>query len=62
MFDGGGQVRAVDSINENRMTLTQRLSEEKKRLETRLGDVKIALTALEKNPEIQKVLDIVSRI
>lgn len=44
------------------MTATERLTNEKVRLEERLRDVNAALEAMKKNPEFSQLLDTISRI
>jgi hypothetical protein len=51
---------SVGSIRRN--TLTENLKMRKESLERDLNDVKSALAALEKNPELQNLFDIVSRV
>lgn len=43
-------------------TITERLSSEKQRLESRLEEVNKALEALNKNPEIAEVINIISKV
>jgi len=42
-------------------TVTDRLQNEKRRLESKLSDVNAALAALEANPEVCKVLTLVGK-
>ena len=45
-----------------RDSITERLRYQKKSLEEKLAMVTSALTALEKNPELQNLFDVVSRV
>lgn len=45
-----------------RSTITERLKNEKERLEQRLEQVNSVIKELEKVPEVQKVLDAIARI
>ena len=45
-----------------RATITERLADRKERLTAELAEVPKALDALTKNPELQQLLDIVSKV
>lgn len=45
-----------------RATITERLEHEKLNLTERLGEVTKALDALNKNPELQNLIDLVSKV
>lgn len=45
-----------------RSTLTENIKQRKEVLEAQLADLNAALAALEKNPELQSLFDIVSRV
>ena len=61
---GSGQDVACNTALEipSRPTMSQRLSSEKERLEKRLAEVNKALEVLKKYPEMQEVVDILSKI
>ena len=44
-----------------RSTITERLEMEEKRLNERLAEIKVALDALRKNPDMQAVIDIIAK-
>ena len=66
MFDSGSSERAMAPIgmagSSRRESLTERLQRERAGLKERLTQLDTAIAALEKNPEIQEVFDIVSRL
>lgn len=43
-------------------TLTERLSQQKVELERKLAEINAVLLALEKNPELQNLFDLIARI
>lgn len=45
-----------------RPTLTERLQRDRQELQARLDEINAALTALESNPQLQQVLDIVQKV
>lgn len=63
---GGGDLSrtemAVGQITNRNQTLTEQLDGRKKDLESRLDEVNRALEALKKNPGIEEILNLISRI
>lgn len=49
-------------IEVRRPTMTETLRERKAQLERQLAEVTAALVALESNPEVQKVLDLLQKV
>ena len=49
-------------MSPRRLTIPEKLKTEKVNLEQRLADVNAAIEALEQNPEIERVLHLVSKV
>lgn len=60
-FGGEIEKRVVGGVV-SQPTISERLKDEKRRLETRLTEVNKALEALQKNPEIAEVINIISKV
>ena len=56
------EATAKGCIDIHRPTLTERLKDERQGLATRLAELDAALAALESNPEVQKILDLVQKV
>jgi hypothetical protein len=59
---GGERDYPMEALSVKRSSLTERLVERKARLAAELAQVSSALVALESNPELQTLFDIVSRV
>jgi len=60
---GGLATTSCDSpVGPRRITITERLTEEKDRLNNRLKEINNALKILEEKPEIAEVVNTISRI
>lgn len=62
--DGGTYLLAAQEqpqLSPRRSTITERLELEEKRLNKRLAEIKVALVALRKNPDMQAVIDIIAK-
>ena len=63
MSNGGGPVANCDGgVGPTRMTITDRLRNEKGNLENRLNDVNNALDALEADPKVAETLELLSKV
>jgi hypothetical protein len=64
MYDNN--VNAVDMpgkcVEVQRPTLTERLTQERQGLAARLTELDAAIAALQSNPEIQRILDLVQKV
>ena len=58
----GVGVESTSKLNEYRPSLTQRLTAERQDLAERLAEVDAALAALNAQPDIQKILDLVQKV
>lgn len=60
----GNELRAVETCGTDirRPSVSERLEMEHKNLSERLAQVNAALEALRKNPELQNLLDLVSKV
>lgn len=65
MFDGNqkslAEIGSYPSMS-RRESLTERLKRERETINERLKQLDTAIAALEKNPEIQEIFDIVTRL
>ena len=64
MMDGGALCEKMPEpgMELRRSSLTENLKSRKARLESELAGVNEAISALEANPQLQKLFDIVSRV
>ena len=65
MFDqkmAEAQTASGAMLSPRSLTITERLEQEKAVLEKRLEDLNEALTVLRETPQIQRVIDIVTRV
>lgn len=64
MYGAGEAVpcKAVNTLQDYRPSLTERLTNERAELATRLEEIDAALNALKAQPEIQKILDLVQKV
>ena len=62
----GDNAKAVDTLGQcvevQRPTLTERLTQERQGLAARLAELDAAIAALQSNPEIQRILDLVQKV
>jgi hypothetical protein len=58
---GGNRLKDAECVPD-RETVTQRLERQKEYHERNLGEINQALEALKKNPELQNLIDLVSRV
>lgn len=61
MYTGGPECNVKESICGSDSSITGDLTRKKQRLETQLSEVNAALDALKDNPELTKVLELVSK-
>ncbi len=61
MYNEVGKVATEACVEVPRMTLTQRLMQERDRLQDRVAEINAVLTALEANPQVQAVLDLLQK-
>ena len=50
------------TVTSKRASITDRLITEKRQLETRLSEINVVLGKLEKNPEVQDIIDSLSKV
>ena len=62
MYDDNKNLATSGCIEVRRQTLTERLKEERQGLSSRLAELDAAISALEANPQVQAVLDLVQKV
>ena len=61
---GGGEVaeKMANSLSDYRPSMTERLKNERARVAQRLTELDAAIGALEANPQVQSVLDLIQKV
>jgi len=63
MYDVNGPMEtAAKCLEINRPTLTERLKQERIDLSKRLSELDAAISALEANPQVQTILDLLQKV